>query len=176
MTVCAPSAPFVPSESPVASKPIELPRGLSQARAAELLERDGPNEILLAAPPSPLRMFGRQFQSPVVGLLLAACGVAALLGEILDGAAIGVVVILNALVGFPPGVPSRGGGVLTRLPRDPAEPMIGRAEWLTLASTRRIFRIEALSAADFLLVGGFALLPVTLVELSKVLRVGRADQ
>jgi Ca2+-transporting ATPase len=145
--------------------------------------------------------------------------------------------------------------VLRRPPRDPAEPMIGRAEWLTvapigallaaaslwaflyfdrarglatarsavfstlvfgqlglslaarsarepyfrtrplrnpallivvvvsllaqlaiyqLASTRRIFQIEDLSLADFLLLGGFALLPVTLVELAKVVRGSRA--
>src|SRR6185295_8141541 len=92
--------PHTPAREVAAPEPEAPVRGLSQARARELLERDGPNEIVAAAPPSPLRMFGRQFQSPVVALLLAACGVSALLGEALDGLAIGVVVVLNAFVGF----------------------------------------------------------------------------
>jgi Ca2+-transporting ATPase len=100
MTPHAPPIPLVPTECSAASKTAEQARGLSQARAAELLGRDGPNEIVVTAPLSPLRVLGRQFQSPVVGLLLAACGVSALLGEMLDGVAIGVVVALNAIVGF----------------------------------------------------------------------------
>jgi Ca2+-transporting ATPase len=94
------SALGLPVEEAAAREPAESARGLSQARAAELLARDGPNELETSAPPSALRMFGRQFQSPVVGLLLAACGVSVLLGETLDGVAIGAVVVLNAIVGF----------------------------------------------------------------------------
>jgi Ca2+-transporting ATPase len=87
-------------EEAAAPPPAEPLGGLSEAVAAERLERDGPNDLETKAPPSAVRMLARQFQSPVVGLLLAACGVSVLLGETLDGVAIGVVVLLNAIVGF----------------------------------------------------------------------------
>jgi Ca2+-transporting ATPase len=94
------SDPAPAGEVATAPSAVEPVVGLSEAVAAERLERDGPNELEAKAPPSAFRMLARQFQSPVVGLLLAACGVSVLLGETLDGVAIGVVVILNAIVGF----------------------------------------------------------------------------
>ena len=45
-------------------------------------------------------MLLRQLASPLVWLLLAAAGVSAVLGEVADAIAIGVIVVLNALVGF----------------------------------------------------------------------------
>jgi len=94
-------APAVASEGAFsASQPSENRLGLSDAVAAERLVRDGPNELERKAPPSVLRLLARQFQSPVVGLLLVASVVSALVGELVDGLAIAVVLILNAVVGF----------------------------------------------------------------------------
>jgi Ca2+-transporting ATPase len=75
-------------------------RGLSSARAAELLARDGPNQIRAARRESPLLMFLRQFASLVIWVLIAAALISIALGERLDGAAIIAIVVLNALVGF----------------------------------------------------------------------------
>ena len=60
----------------------------------------GPNEIQRAEASSPWRMLAAQFASPLIWLLLAATAISAALGEIPDAIAIGVIVGLNALVGF----------------------------------------------------------------------------
>jgi Ca2+-transporting ATPase len=83
-----------------AEQPGQPAPGLSEAAAAERLARDGPNELARKAPPSALRLFARQFQSAVVGLLFVASVVSALVGEVVDGLAIAVVLLVNAVVGF----------------------------------------------------------------------------
>ena len=82
---------------PYASAP---PRGLTTEEAARRLAVSGPNEIQREPSRSPLTLFAQQFASPVVWLLAAAATVSALLGELVDAAAIGAIVIVNALVGF----------------------------------------------------------------------------
>jgi Ca2+-transporting ATPase len=77
-----------------------FPPGLSAEEAARRLQEAGPNELARAQPTSVLERLLRQFISPVIGLLLAASAVSALLGELLDAAAIGVILIVNAIVGF----------------------------------------------------------------------------
>ncbi len=76
------------------------PTGLSSAEARERLVTGGRNEIRRAADTSRWRLLAAQFESPLVLLLLAACGVSAWLGEAADAIAIGVIVALNAAVGF----------------------------------------------------------------------------
>jgi Ca2+-transporting ATPase len=83
-----------------ADEPGQRQLGLSEAAARERLAQDGPNELARKAPPSALRLLARQFQSPVVGLLFVASVVSALVGEVVDGLAIAVVLIVNAVVGF----------------------------------------------------------------------------
>jgi Ca2+-transporting ATPase len=74
--------------------------GLTSAAAAERLALLGRNELAREPPPSwPSRLLA-QLRSPLVGLLLAACVVAALLGERGDAIAIAVIVVLNAFVGL----------------------------------------------------------------------------
>ena len=75
-------------------------RGLSAADAAARLARDGRNEIRAARPPSAWRLLARQFDSLVIWVLLAAALVSAALGDLLDGAAIIAIVVLNAVMGF----------------------------------------------------------------------------
>ncbi|HEY0711272.1 MAG TPA: cation-translocating P-type ATPase, partial [Polyangia bacterium] len=74
--------------------------GLDETSVRERLARFGPNEIRRGNATPPWRILLAQFASPLIWLLLAACLVSALLGEIADAAAIGVIVVINAIVGF----------------------------------------------------------------------------
>ncbi len=74
--------------------------GLSTADAARRLTEFGPNEIRRDAGPAPWRIFAGQLNSPVIWLLLGACVLSGVLGEVADVVAIATIVILNAGVGF----------------------------------------------------------------------------
>ncbi|MBL8951563.1 MAG: cation-translocating P-type ATPase [Myxococcaceae bacterium] len=75
-------------------------RGLTAAEAAERLEAHGLNALEGAAKPSVALMLLGQLKSPVVLLLLVACALSAVLGELADAVAIGAIVVLDAAVGF----------------------------------------------------------------------------
>jgi Ca2+-transporting ATPase len=60
----------------------------------------GANELLERGTHSPWRLLYAQFSNVVMGVLLAAGGMKALLGEYLDASAIGAVILLNAVLGF----------------------------------------------------------------------------
>ena len=75
-------------------------KGLSSDDAHRRLAECGPNEIRREEATSPLVLIARQFASPVIWLLLGATLVSLVLGELLDAVAIGVIVILNAAIGF----------------------------------------------------------------------------
>ncbi len=79
--------------------PSDVP-GLTSAEAAKRLSELGPNEITREEATSPWVMFSEQFRSPVIWILLAACGISAFLGELADAVAIGTIVVINAFVGF----------------------------------------------------------------------------
>ena len=85
---------------PTVQRSSEPATGLRTAEAAARLAEYGPNRVDRQHRVSALALFARQFKSPLIGLLVAACAVAALLGETLDAIAIGAIVVLNALVGF----------------------------------------------------------------------------
>ena len=74
--------------------------GLTSAEAGRRISRFGMNEIRRERSTTPLTTFWRQFTSPVIWLLLSASLVSAALGEWLDAVAIGVIVMLNAVIGF----------------------------------------------------------------------------
>jgi P-type Ca2+ transporter type 2C len=76
------------------------PGGLSSSEAERRLNECGPNEIRREPATSPLILLARQFASPVIWLLFGATVVSLALGELLDAAAIGVIVIVNAVIGF----------------------------------------------------------------------------
>jgi Ca2+-transporting ATPase len=78
----------------------EIGAGLSSEEAQRRLGEFGPNEIRREEATSPVVLFGRQFASPVIWLLLGASAVSLALGEFLDAAAIAVIVIINAVIGF----------------------------------------------------------------------------
>jgi Ca2+-transporting ATPase len=75
-------------------------RGLTDAEAARRSERFGPNALAQAKGRSALWILAGQFKSLIVGLLLVVTAVAFVLGENVEGAAVLVVIVLNAAVGF----------------------------------------------------------------------------
>jgi P-type Ca2+ transporter type 2C len=74
--------------------------GLSSLEAKSRLQRYGPNTLTATPHRSVLAIFIAQFKSLIVVLLLAAAGLAFLLNETIEGFAILVVVVLNAIIGF----------------------------------------------------------------------------
>ena len=76
------------------------PEGLTEAEAAARLARTGPNELRVIRPVSAWSILIAQLKSVVVLLLAAACGVALALGDLVDAAAIGAVLVINTLLGF----------------------------------------------------------------------------
>mgnify|MGYP001604871178 CR=1 FL=1 len=73
--------------------------GLSADEAARRLKEDGPNTLPETKPDGFPIIFLRQFQSPLIYILLAASGAVFLLGEIADGSIILAVLLFNAIVG-----------------------------------------------------------------------------
>ncbi len=74
--------------------------GLTSATAAQRLVEHGPNEIVRDQRTSWATLLLRQFSSPVIWLLVGASVVSALVGELLDAAAIGAIVVINAVIGY----------------------------------------------------------------------------
>ncbi|UCC73591.1 MAG: HAD-IC family P-type ATPase [Gemmatimonadota bacterium] len=75
-------------------------RGLSESEAAARLKRIGPNALEIAGPVSAWRILLDQLKSLVILLLFAAAGVAVVIGDLLEAAAILVVLVINTAVGF----------------------------------------------------------------------------
>jgi Ca2+-transporting ATPase len=74
--------------------------GLSEEEASERLARGGPN-ALRAAPPTPAwRVLRDQLRSVVVGLLVVAAAMSLAVGDLLEAAAIGGVLLINTALGF----------------------------------------------------------------------------
>jgi Ca2+-transporting ATPase len=75
-------------------------RGLDAAEAARRLRAHGPNQLRRTRRQSAVSMLGHQFRSVIIALLLIAGAAAFAFGEVLEGFAIGAVVVLNAALGF----------------------------------------------------------------------------
>ena len=76
------------------------PHGLSAARAAERIARDGSNELTDVARITALQILRGQFTSLIVWVLIAAGAISAVVGDAVDAIAIFAIVGLNALIGF----------------------------------------------------------------------------
>lgn len=76
------------------------PKGLSQKERSRRLEQYGPNEIKEEEKTSPIIVFLEQFKSILIGILIVAALISALLGEFIDTLAIMLIVFLNAVIGF----------------------------------------------------------------------------
>jgi len=73
--------------------------GFSFAAATERLREFGANELPKAKGDSLIVLFFRQFQSPLIYILLAAAAAVFMLGETADSIIIGIVLLFNAIVG-----------------------------------------------------------------------------
>ena len=74
--------------------------GLSHDEARRRLAATGPNAIQEASLTSPLTILARQFQSPLIYILMVAAALTAGLGEFTDTSIIVAILVLNAVVGF----------------------------------------------------------------------------
>jgi Ca2+-transporting ATPase len=74
--------------------------GLSNAEANDRLTQFGPNEVRREEATSASTLLAHLFASPVIWLLLGARVCSRSLGELLDAAAIGIIVVANAVIGF----------------------------------------------------------------------------
>jgi magnesium-transporting ATPase (P-type) len=75
------------------------PAGLTADEAARRRQRHGPNALPEGKRASLLRVFGRQFASPLIYLLVAAAGIAVAIGERGDAIVIGAILLVNAVIG-----------------------------------------------------------------------------
>jgi len=73
--------------------------GLSASEANRRLKEDGLNALPEAKPDGLWLIFLRQFQSPLIYILLAASGIVFLMGEVIDGSIILAILLFNAIVG-----------------------------------------------------------------------------
>ncbi len=74
--------------------------GLTGGEALKRLEKYGYNELKKEEKASPLAIFLHQFKNILILILLIAIALSALVGEVLDAAIIGVIVIFSATLGF----------------------------------------------------------------------------
>ncbi len=73
--------------------------GLSNAETVRRLQEYGPNKLPEAKVDGLVVIFWRQFQSPLIYILLVASGIVFLMEEIIDGSIILAVLFFNAIVG-----------------------------------------------------------------------------
>ena len=79
--------------------PLIAETGLSQAEAFERLRRYGPNALPEAREPSLAGVFAKQFLSPLIYILLAAALVSVAVSDLKDAAFIGIVLLVNGMIG-----------------------------------------------------------------------------
>jgi len=79
---------------------VDPERGLDTREAKRRAKRFGRNQLREAARASAWAILARQFSSLVIWLLIVACIVSFAFGHVLEGVAIAVVIVINALIGF----------------------------------------------------------------------------
>lgn len=75
-------------------------QGLSDEEVRIRLEKYGHNELKKERPTSPFTLFINQFKNILIIILLIAIGLSAVVGEVMDAAIIGVIIIFCAVLGF----------------------------------------------------------------------------
>ena len=75
-------------------------RGLDRKEAGERLRRDGRNEMKAPRKKTVAESFLEQLNDPLIYVLIVAAAVSIMLKEVSDAVIIGVVVVLNAVVGM----------------------------------------------------------------------------
>jgi len=79
---------------------VSTPEGLSADEAAARLERHGPNEIARRKTTPIWKQLLDQFTSPLVLILIGAAGISLFVEAKTDAIVIGVIVAINAIIGF----------------------------------------------------------------------------
>lgn len=74
--------------------------GLSESEVTLRRRRFGPNQLKAAKPQKTLAIFVEQFRSVVILLLVAAAGLSFVFGDLVEGAAILAVILINTAIGF----------------------------------------------------------------------------
>lgn len=94
-------APYArPTEEVVADLGTDPQQGLSASEAKRRLESDGPNTLREQKRTSFLTILINQFESVIVWLLAFAAGLSFVFGELAEGIAIVVLLLINAGIGF----------------------------------------------------------------------------
>jgi len=88
------------SENDVYSELKTSKKGITSADAEERIKNYGLNELTKKKENTALKILISQFKSFLVGLLIVAMIVSYIIGEHIDAYVIGIIVILNALLGF----------------------------------------------------------------------------
>ncbi|MGK7346454.1 MAG: cation-translocating P-type ATPase [Candidatus Nitrospinota bacterium M3_3B_026] len=88
------------AESVLTEHGVEPGRGLSGKEARRRLSRHGPNSLRRKPRRSAFRILLDQVESPMTMLLAAAAGVALLMVDLAEAAAILVVIVINSAIGF----------------------------------------------------------------------------
>lgn len=78
----------------------DIHKGLTEDEAKRRLEKYGYNELKKEEGVSPFTLFINQFKNILIIILLVAIALSALVGEVVDAAIIGVIVIFCAALGF----------------------------------------------------------------------------
>jgi len=78
----------------------DIERGLPADVAATRLREQGPNQLTEGEKTSPLRLFLEQFKNPLLIILLVGAAISLYAGHAVDAIAIGVIVVINALISF----------------------------------------------------------------------------
>src|SRR3990167_1576584 len=106
-TPTPPNAPLQTAEAGATGTQTDLVRGLSGQEAARRLAQDGPNQLQTTPPPPAWRRLLKQFQDPLIYLLMAAVVVTLLawfiegrMGWPVDAIVIAVIVVLNGILGY----------------------------------------------------------------------------
>ena len=73
--------------------------GLTEEKAKELLAQNGKNELKEAKPKTYLQMFIAQLNEPMIYILLVAMAICLFVREVPDACVMGVVIVLNAVIG-----------------------------------------------------------------------------
>jgi Ca2+-transporting ATPase len=76
------------------------PEGLTEAEIRRRLAQYGPNAIEAKKKTSKLALLFDQLKNPLVVVLVAAAAISLLAGEIVDAIVVGVVLLINTLIGF----------------------------------------------------------------------------
>jgi Ca2+-transporting ATPase len=90
----------LPAATVLERQQVSIASGLDEQEAARRLERCGPNMLVTHPERTALSILIDQFKSPVVWLLSAAAGVAAVFGEWSNTVAILLVLAINTVIGF----------------------------------------------------------------------------